>query len=74
MSPHEIATRICEHLDAGSITRREAEILIGFVLVETLEPSDEFWLPKSTYYRRCKQLRPMGLLKAAETEPVNVDF
>jgi hypothetical protein len=66
MTALEIATRIANELENGGLTRREAESLLGFVLLESLVEGDfmrpELDSPIRTYYRRCSALRRMGLL------------
>jgi hypothetical protein len=76
MTPREVTERIAAELKAGTLDRRQAEALLGFVLLEALAirgvPVES---PKATYYRRCGELRRVGLLSGrTNMEPVNVEF
>jgi hypothetical protein len=79
MTAAEIATRIANDLENGGLTRREAETLLGFVLLESLVEGDfrrpELDSPIRTYYRRCRALRRLGLLgERGGADPVAVDW
>jgi hypothetical protein len=59
--------------EAGELTRQRAELLIGFVMLESVRAPVES--EHSTYYRRCRDLRRMGLLDPRGiTAPARVQF
>jgi hypothetical protein len=74
LTPEEVVAAVDRALAAQSLSRPQAEQALGFVLLESVRPSDEH--PPATYYRRCALLRAVGLLSACgplAPEPVRLD-
>jgi len=79
MTPEEITRRVVTGLEAGQLSRREAEINLGFVLLQAAFIGDytrpELDSPIATFYRRCSALKDLGLLReSGAVAPVDVDW
>jgi hypothetical protein len=73
MTPERVALTICAALKDGTLERKKAERLLGFVLVESLAPSDANY--RTTHWRRCSELASLGLVDTTPwLEPVRVTF
>jgi hypothetical protein len=71
MTIGEVAQRIRGGLECGQLTRRRAEILLGFMVLETVQPNVDPM--RSTYFRHCSALRSLGLVSGScPVEPVEV--
>jgi hypothetical protein len=80
MSPKQISERVASALREGHLSRRRAEALLGFVFLEwelrkAVSLPHGADSPPATYWRRCVQLRTIGLAREGQyLEPVPVDW
>lgn len=72
--PVVLAEKLIEHIDAGDISRREAEALAGHFLLKAAGGRRPGRMPRSTMYRREGTARRLGLAAAEGVlEEVEVD-
>jgi hypothetical protein len=75
----EVVDTVHREIWAGRLSRTQGELLIGFVFLESARLVPDH--PQATYYRRCRDLERIGLLKEGKllkggrrSSPVDVDF
>jgi hypothetical protein len=68
----DLAVRVAELVSEGSLTQRQAESVLGWLMLEQIDGNQQ---PRSTWFRKRRRCADLGLVVADGTiDPVQVDL